>query len=107
MSLESSLFANIARGNMITFPCDIDCQVGTYSLTEGEPLKVVNDRDGLFSVYVAWGENAIGRLSAKDINKLAGQELVREEPLCSCTDPMHAGDDPLCKVHGHWIGGGS
>jgi hypothetical protein len=105
MSIASSLFASHARGNTITFKCSLDCKLGAYSLAEGEPLRVVDDRDGLFSVYVEWGEGAIGRFSAKDINKLAGYEAVKEQPMCSCLDPVHPGDDPFCKVHGHWIGG--
>lgn len=105
MSLESALFASHARGNNITFPCSIDCKLGAYSLAEGEPLKVVDDRDGLYSVYVEWGEGPIARVSARDVNKLAGYEAVEEHPLCTCMDPVHPGDDPLCKVHGHWVGG--
>lgn len=103
MSLASSLFSSHARGDILTFPCDIDCHLGAYNLQEGEPLKVVDDHDGLYSVYVEWAEGAIGRFSARDINKLAGFEAVKEEPLCTCLEKM--GDDPLCKKHGHWIGG--
>ena len=103
MSLASSVFASHARGNTLSFECAIDCKLGAYSLAEGEPLKVVDDRDGLYSVYVEWDEGAIARLSARDVNKLAGSEIVEEHPLCTCLE--REGDDPLCKVYGHWIGG--
>jgi len=98
MSLESSLFASHARGNTITFECSIDCHIGAYSLKEGEPLKVLDDKDGLFSVYVEWGEGAIARMNAHDINKLAGYDVIP----CVCTDPVHEGDNPDCPVH--WVG---
>lgn len=81
MSIASSLFASHARGNTISFECSIDCKLGAYSLAEGEPLKVVDDRDGLYSVYVEWGEGAIARLPARDVNKLAGYEIIEEQPL--------------------------
>jgi len=105
MSIESSLFVSHARGSTFTFRCAVDCRVGAYSLSEGEPLKIVDDKDGLYLVYVEWGEGAIGRLSAHDVNKLAGREVLAEEAQCTCLDPVHPGDDPLCKVHGNWVGG--
>lgn len=81
MSLETSLFASHARGSTFTFRCAIDCHVGAYSLREGDLLKIMDDRDGLYSVYVEWGEGAVGRLNAHDISKLAGSKLIGEAAL--------------------------
>ena len=78
MSVETSMFASHARGNTLTFKCALDCHMGAYNLQEGDPLKVVDDHDGLYSVYVEWGEGAIARINARDVNKLAGHEVVRE-----------------------------
>jgi hypothetical protein len=75
-SKPASLFASHARNWQTTFECSSDFKVGAYQLREGEPVKVVSDGDGLFSVYVEWGDGAIGRLNAHDINKLAGHEVV-------------------------------
>lgn len=101
MSVASSIFASHARGTTFTFKCAIDCQIGAYSLREGEPLKVVKNFNGLWAVYVEWGEGSIGSLAAHDVNKLAGYEAVNE-PRCTGTDPTHC-DDPKCKVHGHGV----
>ena len=96
MSIASSLFASHARGNTFTFKCSIDCEVGAYSLQEGDGIKAVKDWSGLFNVYVEWADGSIGRLTAKDVNKLAGHDII----LCSCIDPVHPGDDPNCPIHG-------
>lgn len=105
MSIASSMFASHSRGvqGTFTFRCAMDCQVGAYSLNEGEPLKAIRQPNGLFAVYVEWGEGSIASLAARDVNKLAGCELVMEERLCTGTDPMRC-DDPACAVHGHWVG---
>lgn len=98
MSVATSLFASHARGTTFTFRCAVDCQVGAYSLNEGEPLKAVKNPNGLWALYVDWGDGAIGSLAAHDVNKLAGYEVI-EEPICTGTDPVRC-DDPKCVVHG-------
>ena len=30
------------------------------------------------------------------------ERKIAESPLCTCTDPVHPGDDPNCRVH--WVG---
>ena len=60
----------------IPFICHADCMSGPYSLQEGEPMMVVPDGTGHYYVYVDWAEGAIGRLSAKGINRLAGCQIV-------------------------------
>jgi len=75
----SSVFASHARKVTTSFLCALDCRIGAYSLTEGEPLKVVGDGTGRFYLYVDWGDGAIARLSAHDVNRLAGYEAVEEE----------------------------
>jgi hypothetical protein len=96
MSLETSLFASHARSAPITFECALDCKVGAYSLQEGDGIKAMRDWSSLYNVYVEWAEGPIGRLTGKDVNKLAGYDVIR----CSCLDPVHPGDDPNCQVHG-------
>lgn len=70
-------FESVPRNREFRFLCNIDCQVGAYPVQENEPLRVISDGDGLFSVYVAWGDGAIARMNARDINKLAGFEMIR------------------------------
>lgn len=96
MSLESSLIANAARKAPITFRCALDCNVGAYKLLEGDRMRVLPAGYGLFHVYVEWAEGSIGRMNARDVNKLAGQDVI----LCACTDPIHPGDNAYCLVHG-------
>lgn len=74
----ASLFLSHAGRSNVTFRCAQDTMVGAYSLQEGEPIKAVSDGQGLFYVSVEWGEGAIGRLNAHDVNKLAGYEAVGE-----------------------------
>jgi len=81
-----------SRNWMSTFTCSIDCQLGAYQLSQGEPLRVVSDGDGLYSIYVAWGEGAIARIRADEVNKLAGITLIEEE-VCTGFDPIRC-DDP-------------
>lgn len=102
MSMETALFASHARGNTFTFGCALECKVGAYSLAEGDGVKVVReDWSGLWHVYVEWAEGSIGRLTARDVNKLAGREVIGE-PICTGIDSLHC-DDPACAVHGHWV----
>lgn len=74
----SSLFSDYARSVNATFRRSMDCRLGAYSLQEGEPIKAVSDGQGLFYIYVEWGEGYIARLNAHDVNKLAGYEAVGE-----------------------------
>lgn len=96
MSIASSMFASHARGNTFTFKCSLDCQVGAYSLSEGDAIRAVKEKwSGLFHVYLEWAEGSIGRLTASDLNKLAGYELIS----CTGLDPVRC-DDPNCAKHG-------
>lgn len=95
----ASMFATHARKmTTFTFRCHADMSVGAYSLNEGEPLKAVLNPSGLYAIYTEWGEGSIGSLRASDVNKLAGHEVIAEEPLCTGTDPVHC-DDPWCPRH--------
>lgn len=96
MSLESALFASAARRTPIEFRCAREIRVGAYKLLPGDKMKAVSAGFGLFHVYVDWAEGSIGRLNHRDVNKIAGQDVI----LCSCTDPVHPGDNSYCLVHG-------
>ena len=96
MSHESALFASAARKSPIIFRCAKECQVGAYKLLEYDKMKALPAGYGLFHVYVDWADGSIGTLNARDVNKLAGEDVI----LCSCTDPVHPGDDARCLVHG-------
>jgi hypothetical protein len=94
---NANLFATAARDTEDKFTCASDCHVGAYGLRIGDEMTVMDDGDGLFSLYVDWADGCLGRLNTHDINKLAGHEVIG---MCTCCDPVHYGDDPNCPVHG-------
>jgi hypothetical protein len=74
--MDKTIFATNKGKTTVAFKCAMDCQIGAYSLKEGESLKAISNGYGLFDLYVDWGDGSIGRLNARDVNKLAGQEVV-------------------------------
>lgn len=78
------------------FTCALDMQIGAYELKQGEPIRAISDGDGLYSIYVGWGDGAISRVDAEQVNRLAGARLI--EPLCRGIDSLHC-DDPNCPKH--------
>jgi hypothetical protein len=73
---------NVATDTKYTISCSADCHIGAYKISKGETLNVISDADGLFSVYVLWGEGAISRMTAIEINNLAGWDItgIRQSP---------------------------
>lgn len=96
MASTASIFASHARKAPITFECAKEIRVGAYKLLPGDKMKAVSAGYGLFNVYVDWAEGSIGCLNHRDVNKIAGEDVI----LCICTDPVHPGDDARCPVHG-------
>jgi hypothetical protein len=68
----------LATKQTVTFNCSSEFRIGAYLIQQDEPIKAVPDGQGLFHIYTEWGEGALGRLNAHDVNKLAGCEVVRE-----------------------------
>lgn len=96
MASAASIFASHARNAPIEFKCAGEMRVGVYQLLPGDKMKALRAGFGLFHVYVDWAEGSIGCLNHRDVNKIAGQDVI----LCSCTDPVHPGDNSYCLVHG-------
>jgi hypothetical protein len=65
------------RKQTASFTCANDIQIGAYILREGEPVKAVQNHNGLFDIYVEWGDGKIASLRASDVNKIAGFQAVQ------------------------------
>jgi len=68
----------VTRNSTFTFNCCSEFKLGAYSLQEGEAVKAVSDGQGLFYVYVGWGDGPIAKLNARDVNKLAGYKVIAD-----------------------------
>lgn len=97
MASAASIFASHARSRVVVFECALDIKVGAYTLREGDGVKAVEDLPtGKWNLYVTWAEGSLGKVPAGTVNTLAGEDVI----LCSCTDPVHPGDNAYCLVHG-------
>ena len=62
----------------VTFECVKDCQLGAYTLQQGEPLRAASNGRGQFNLFTSWSDGqSIGVYNAATINRLAGEILVQ------------------------------
>lgn len=62
----------------VTFQCVQDCQLGAYTLKEGEPLRAASNGQGQFNLFTSWSDGqSIGVYNASTINRLAGEIVVQ------------------------------
>ena len=74
-----------------------DFILGGIHLAEGDTVTAVGDGLGKYRICVNWGEGIIAVLNAKQVNEMAGFEVVSNELPCFCLERI--GDNDQCKLH--------
>ena len=77
----AALFAGCARGErIISFTCQLECHIGSYTIHRGDRLTVRPLEGGLLWAVSGsrWQSEEIAYLNADAVNRLAGCKLIEE-----------------------------